>query len=234
MRHRHRLDDLAAPAHPRRAAPHAERHVGTDLGREREHAGVVDVDVEQLAHREQRGGGVGRTSAEPAARGDVLAQHEAHAVTRPARAHQQLLGGDEREVPVVGRHVLAAPRRPTPPPARPRARGTANDLDDVVRLTERDDQRLELVVAVGATAEDTRSDRLSLGTPWRGRAASSHAAAAALRATAAQSSSPSASARAVGATPAAVEHVVGVASPSTGAANAAASCAAARTRPAPA
>src|SRR5207244_2829022 len=92
------------------------------------------------------------------------------------------------------------------------------DLDNVVRLADRDGQRLELVIAVVAEAQDTQRERqLGVGgradpmKPLRSRTR----VHAAVRAKAAQSSSVNVSARAVGATPAS-SSTTAVRSPSTG------------------
>ena len=123
------------------AAPprEAERHVGSDLGRDLAHAVVVDVDLEQAPHREQRGGRVGRAATEPGTGGDLLAHHESHAVPGPTRAHDQLLGRDEREVGVIGRDVVVgvARRRPRAAHHRVRALRTPRSRRGADRATRR-------------------------------------------------------------------------------------------------
>ena len=101
---------------------------------------------------EERGRGVGGPAAEPATRGDVLAQHQPHAVTGTTRPDHQPLGGDEGEVAVVGRDVVADLGAHHLHLHAARCRHRVR-LEHVVRLAERDHERLEVVEAVGATAE---------------------------------------------------------------------------------
>ena len=85
--------------------------------------------------------------------------------------------------------------------SHPSGCGNRVRLDHVVRLAERDDQRVEVVEPVGTPAEHPERQR-ELRVRGGPDAREPHAAAAAHRASAAHSSSPSDSARAVGGTPA--------------------------------
>ena len=135
MRERYLFDDLAASAHPCRATAQAERHVGSDLGGDLEHAVVVDIDIDEPAHREQCSRRIRATATEPGTRGNLLPQHEAHTVARSSRAHEQLLGRDEGEVGVVCGYVFGGVVADHFH-ADTAGRGNRVRLDHIVRLAE--------------------------------------------------------------------------------------------------
>src|SRR5437764_812150 len=91
-------ETLAAAAHPRRAAAEEDRHVRAELGGELEQVGLGYVDLEQPVDGEHRGGGVGRSPAEPARGRDALAQRELHSVPGAAGSNEQAFGRSHREV----------------------------------------------------------------------------------------------------------------------------------------